>query len=159
MTDKAVMTDGLDTSGGEPQGVKPEASASELASKDAVIARLEQVVADRDTEIAALKLAVSDAEKRLDDLGNALAQAVASYKALVIKSNPGVLPELITGNTVDEVDESLKNAQLIIDRVRQEMEAEASKIRVPAGAPQRLPFDLSGLSPREKIQYAIGGKK
>ncbi len=116
-------------------------------------------MASKDSEVIALKQAVNEAEKKLGDLGNALAQAVASYKALVIKSNPGVLAELITGNTMDEVDESLKNAQIIIDRVRQEMEAEASRIRVPAGAPQRLPLDLSVLSPREKIQYAIGGKK
>ncbi|MDO8569064.1 MAG: hypothetical protein Q7R57_10195, partial [Dehalococcoidales bacterium] len=91
--------------------------------------------------------------------GKSLSQAVAGYKSLVIQSNPGMLPELINGNTVDEVDESLKNARAIIDRVRQELEAEASRTRVPAGAPQRSPFDLSTLSPREKIQYAIGGKK
>ncbi len=159
MTDKEEVIDELDQSRAEPQGVKPEALASELESKNEIIVRLEQIIAGRDSEIAALKQAVGEAEKKLDDLGNALAQAVASYKALVIKSNPGVLAELITGNTIDEVNESLKNAQLIIDRVRQEMEAEASRIRVPAGAPQRLPLDLSVLSPREKIQYAIGGKK
>jgi len=37
------------------------------------------------------------------------------------------------------------------------MEEEVSKARIPAGAPQRVPPDLSALSPREKIQYAIGG--
>jgi len=75
----------------------------------------------------------------------------------VVQANPGVLAELITGDTVEEVNESLKNAQVLVDRVRQEMEAEASKTRIPAGAPQRAPLDLSALSPREKIQYAIGG--
>ncbi len=158
MTDKEAMVDGPDTNP-EPEGVKAEAPAGEAASKDEVIARLEQIIAGKDSDIATLKETASDTEKKLADLGSALAQAVASYKAVVIKANPGVLAELISGNTIDEVDESLKNAQLIIDRVRQEMEAEASKIRVPAGAPQRLPFDLSVLSPREKIQYAIGGKK
>ena len=159
MTDKEPMMDELDTNSVEAKGVKPEAVTRELEAKDAAIASLEQAVTSQDTEIAALKQAVSDAEKKLDELGNALAQAVASYKARLISSNPGVLAELITGNTINEVDESLKNAQTIIDRVRQEMEAEASRIRVPAGAPQRLPLNLSVLSPREKIQYAIGGKK
>ena len=159
MTDKEPMIDELDQNSAQPQEAKPEAVTRELEAKDAAIASLEQAVTSQDTEIAALKQAVSEAEKKLAELGNALAQAVASYKALVIKTNPGVLAELITGDTIDEVNESLKNAQSIIDRVRQEMEAEASKIRVPAGAPQRLPLDLSVLSPREKIQYAIGGKK
>jgi len=117
----------------------------------------EQAVAGRDGEIATLKQALADSDKKLSELSNALSQAVASYKEMVIKLNPGVLAELITGDTIEEVDESLKNAQALVERVRQEMEAEASRTKVPAGAPQRAPLDLSALSPREKIQYAIGG--
>ena len=134
-----------------------EALTRELKSRDATIIRLEQALAGKESEIAALKQALAEAERKLADLGNDLAQAVASYKALVVQTNPGVLAELITGDTVDEVNESLKNAQALVDRVRQEMEAEASKTRIPAGAPQRAPLDLSALSPREKIKYAIGG--
>jgi hypothetical protein len=77
----------------------------------------------------------------------------------VIQANPGVLAEIITGDTVEEVNESLKHARSLVERVRQEMEAEASRTRIPAGAPQRVPLDLSALSPREKIQYAIGGSQ
>ena len=134
-----------------------EALTRELKSRDATIIRLEQALADKDSEIVALKQALDEAERKLADLGNTLAQAVASYKALVVQANPGVLAELITGDTVEEVNESLKNAQALVERVRQEMEAEASKTKVPAGAPQRAPLDMSALSPREKIQYAIGG--
>ena len=91
------------------------------------------------------------------EIGKALPQAVAAYKELMLQANPGILTELITGDTVEEINESLKNARILVDRVRQEMEAEASKTRIPAGAPQRAPLDLSALSSREKIQYAIGG--
>ncbi len=135
-----------------------EALTRELASRDAMITRLEQALAGKDSEIAALKQALSESERKLADLGEALAQSVAAYKELVVQANPGVLADLITGDTVEQVNESLKNAQALVDRVRQEMEAEASKIRIPAGAPQRAPLDLSALSPREKIQYAIGGR-
>ncbi len=117
----------------------------------------EQELTGKDSEVTALKQAVAEAEKRLTDVNDALAKAVASYKALVVESSPGVLAELITGDNVDEVDESLKNAKILIDRVRQEIEEETSKTKVPAGAPQRAPLDMSALSPREKIQYAIGG--
>jgi chromosome segregation ATPase len=136
---------------------KNEALTRELESRDALITRLEQTLAGKDSEIAALKQALDEAERKLADLGRALPQAVAAYKELVVQANPGVLAELITGDTVEQVNESLKNAQTLVDRVRQEMEAEASKTRIPAGAPQRAPLDLSALSPREKIQYAIGG--
>jgi len=134
-----------------------EAIARELKSREAAIIRLEQTLAGKDSEINALKQSLEEAEQKLSELGRALAQAVAAYKELIIQANPGVLAELITGDTVEEVNGSLKNARALVDRVRQEMEAEASRARIPAGAPQRVPPDLSALSPREKIQYAIGG--
>jgi septal ring factor EnvC (AmiA/AmiB activator) len=151
--------DEIEATGDEVEGLKREneALARELKSRDAAIIRLEQELAGRDSEIVALKQALGEAERRLTEIGKALPQAVAAYKALVIQGNPGVLAELITGDTVEEVNESLKNAQALVERVRQEMEAEAAKTRIPAGSPQRAPLDLSALSPREKIQYAIGG--
>ena len=136
-----------------------EALTRELGSRNSIINRLEQALANKDSEVAALKQAREESEGKLNEVKDSLSQAIASYKALIVESNPGVLAELITGDTVDEVNESLKNAQALIDRVKQEMEAEVSKIKVPAGAPQRAPLDLSALSPREKIQYAIGGKR
>ena len=161
MTDKEGLTDEPETAGEELEGLKQEneALARELKSRGAIITRLEQALASKDSEIIALKQAVDEADRKLTELNDALAQAVASYKALVVESSPGVLAELITGDTIDEVNESLENAKVLIDRVKQEMEAEASKTKVPAGAPQRAPLDLSALSPREKIQYAIGGNR
>ena len=127
----------------------------ELESRNAAITEFEQVVASKDSEIVALKQATVESDKKLADISNALTQAVASYKALVVETNPEVPAELITGDTIDAVNESLENAKALIDRVRQGIEEEALKTKVPAGAPQRTPLDLSVLSPREKIQYAI----
>jgi len=161
VTDKEGPIEEFETAGGELEGLKQEKEAlsRELESRGAAITRLEQAVASKDSEVATLKRAVAEAEGKMTDVNNALTQAVASYKALVVKSTPGVLVELITGDTVEEVNESLENAQVLVNRVRQEMEAEVSLTKVPAGAPQRAPLDLSALSSREKIQYAIGGKK
>ena len=131
----------------------------ELASRDSRISELEQSMVDRDDQIATLKQSVAELEQKLADLDDALTQAVSSYRALVIRLNPGVPEELITGDTIEEIDSSLANAQTLIDTVRQGLEAEIAAARVPAGAPQRAPIDFSALSPREKIQYAIGGKK
>ena len=128
-----------------------------LKDRDAAILRLEQERAARDSEIVALKQAMEDAEGRIKETGENLTKAVASYKEQVIQGNPGVPADMIVGETVEEIDESLKKALALIEKVRQEMEAEASKMRIPGGAPQRTPMDLSGLSAREKIQYAIGG--
>jgi len=155
------LMDELEATRDELEGLKQEkeALARELESKDATIAELEQALASKDSEIVTLKEAIVESDQKMTEINNTLAQAVASYKALVVETNPGVLAELITGDTIETVNESLENARALVDRVKQGMEAEASRTKVPAGAPQRTPLDLSVLSPREKIQYAIGGKR
>ena len=124
----------------------------ELAAKASRISELEQT-------IVALEKSVSDLEQRLTDLNNALTQAISSYRTLAIKSKAGIPEELISGDTIEAIDESLANAQTVIEKVKQELETEIAAAKVPAGAPQRTPLDFSALSSREKIQYAIGGKK
>jgi len=138
-------------------GQEEEALKRELESREATIIRLEQVLAAKDNEVADLNKSLDEAKKESVEIAKSLAQAVAAYKELVMEANPGVMDELISGETIEEVNESMKNARALIERVRQEIEAEAAKTRVPAGAPQRMPADLSALSAREKIQYAIGG--
>jgi len=131
----------------------------ELEDLRARIAELEQLIADKDNELATLKQAMAESDKALADVKNSLAQAVASYRALVVQANPDIPDELITGDSIEAIDQSLENARALISRVKRGLEVEAAKTRVPAGAPQRTLPDLSALSPREKIQYAIGGKR
>jgi chromosome segregation ATPase len=131
----------------------------ELAARDSRISGLEQAIADRDNQIAALRQSLTELEPRLTELENSLPQAVSSYQALVIKSNPGVPEELITGDSIEAIDKSVADAQNLVDKVRKELETEIAKARVPAGAPQRTAIDFSALSPREKIQYAIGERR
>ena len=136
-----------------------EVLRKELKKRDSAFLRLESELAARDSQIAALKQAVADAENRISEINEYLTKAVAAYKEQVIRGNPGLPADMIAGETVEEIDESLKRALALIEKVRQEMEAEASKMRIPGGAPQRKPMDLSGLSAREKIQYAIGDSR
>ena len=130
----------------------------ELAKANARIIELEQTVANLDSEVATLKQAMAESEEKLTTINHSLAEAVASYKALVAQLNPEVLEELITGDTIEAINESLEKAKTLVSRVRQGLEAEITAGKVPAGAPIRTPPDLSALSPREKINYAIGGK-
>ena len=117
------------------------------------------MVAQKDEELAKANARVSELEQVVVESDGNLAQAVSSYKALVVKVNPEVLEELITGDTIDDISASLEKAESIVGRVRQGLEAEMASAKVPTGAPERTPTDLSALSPREKIQYAIGGKR
>jgi len=116
------------------------------------VTELEALVAQKDEEL-------TQANSRISELEQVVAKAVTSYKAMVTQSNSEVPEELISGDTIDSVNESLMKAKTLIGKVKQGLEAEITSSKVPAGAPLRTPPDLSALSPREKIQYAIGGKK
>ncbi len=130
-----------------------------LAEKNSRIAKLEQAIADKDSQIATLKQSVTELEPKLAELEDSLAQAVSSYRALVVQANPGVPEELITGDSIEAIDQSVAAAQTLVEKVKKELEAEIAGAKVPAGAPLRTPVDLSALSPQEKIQYAIGERR
>lgn len=172
---QALQTE-LDTTRAELEEVRAqnETLSQELEVKVTYSTELEQTVVERDTEITTLKQIVSDNEadkealgvsirnetqRSIDDLTDSYTQAVNAYKAVVVSANPTVPAELITGDTIDAVDQSLESAKSLVSTVRATIEAEIAAGKVPAGAPPRTPPDLSSLSPREKIQYAVGGNK
>ncbi len=133
--------------------------AEQLARANARLIELEQVIAGKESEIAAFKQNQGELEKRVETLSSSLAGAVASYKTMVVQANPEVIEELITGDTIESINESLSKAKALVSKVRQGIETEISLAKVPVGAPERTLPDLSALSPREKIQYAIGGRR
>lgn len=142
-----------------PGGEELEGLIAEKETRDQRISELEQALASKDEQIAALTQSAAELEQKRAELEESLAQAISSYRALAVKYNPGVPEEQIVGDSIEEIDRSLASAQALINRVRQELEAEMAAARIPAGAPQRTPADLSALSPRDKIQYAIGERR
>jgi len=136
-----------------------EASRVRVAELEGLVAGKEEELSQANTRIAELEQAVADSSNKLSKVNENLNLAISSYKALVVQSNLDVPEELIAGDSIEAVNNSLTSARELISKVRSGIEAEISSAKVPAGAPQRAPIDLSALSPREKIQYAIGGKK
>ncbi len=159
MENEQEKVDEVEATGSEIDGLKLENESliRELKSKDDTVAKLEQAMAGKDSEMTAMKQALDESTRKLEVIGESLPKAVAAYKEIVAQANPGILAEMIAGDTIEGINESLKNARALVERVRQEVGAEAARVRVPAGAPQRTPLDMSALSPREKIQYALGG--
>ncbi len=139
----------------EPESLLAQ-KTEELAKANARLEELEEAIAGKDGEIAGLKQDRNELEDRLASLNSSFNEAVASYKMMMVRANPEVIEDLISGDTIESVNESLDRAKALVSRVRQGVEAEISLAKVPAGAPERKPPDLSALSPREKIQYAIG---
>jgi len=143
---------------------------NELEQAKATIAELENLLAARDQEITTkdshvseleltvsnLQQSIAESNDNLAQLKESLTQAVGSYRALVVQAKPEVLEELVTGDSIEAINESLRSAEELIGKVKMSIAEEIASARVPAGAPQRTPPDLSALSSREKIHYALG---
>ena len=133
-----------------PQGPDPQPSPDDIddptpeewPSEEALeIQRLTTLVIERDSEISGLKQQVE--------------LAVGRYRSALIAGAPELPEELVQGSSIEELDRSVESARKIVEKVASRIEARAPEARVPSGAPARRPADVSGLSPREKILYAI----
>jgi chromosome segregation ATPase len=139
-----------------PGGARENAGETDmaLAQAGARVAELEKALAGKDAEIAGLRQSRETLEAKLQAVDRALVEAVSGYRGMLVEANPGVLPELISGDSLAAINESLERAKALVARVKKGLEAEASLGRFPAGAPERGAGGVD-LSAREKIQRGI----
>ena len=129
----------------EARAVHLEGEAGELRQQlDA--ARGE--TARRDEELSALS-------ERAQTLETQVTHAGQRYRELALERSPELPGELVTGTTVEEVDEAIARARETVSKVRGHLESQAQAGRVPVGAPQRSGPDLSALSAEEKIELGL----
>ncbi|MBI2865785.1 MAG: hypothetical protein HYX99_00275 [Chloroflexi bacterium] len=112
-----------------------------------------QTVAEPEVEKPKSELAPLHEE--ISQLRKQLGLAVAKYRLALLARFPEVPEELVSGASVEAVDASLAAARGIVEKVRASLEARAAAERVPAGAPVRALPELTALSPREKIAFAL----
>ena len=99
----------------------------------------------------------STADKLRTQLQNqtaTLQEAMVAHRAALAALNPDVPPEMLTGESVAELTASLKNAQNLVEQVRQNL-ARKAPAEIPAGAPGRVPVDFSKLTPDQKIKRGL----
>lgn len=144
---------------GDEKVINEEAATPDSEQLQAQVTELQNLMAKKDEELAQANARLAEIKEAVANTDRMLAQAVTSYKAMVVKANPGIPEELVTGNTVDEVNAAVTKATTLVNKVKQGLAAEMAATRVPAGAPERTSVNLEALTPREKIQYALGGKK
>jgi hypothetical protein len=130
----------------------PAPQAAEAAKR---IAELEGLLAGKTEELTKAGTRLAELEASASSAAAAAVAAVSRYKAVIVQSNPDVLPELISGETIEALDGSLAKARDLIEKVKKNLEAKKAADRVPAGAPPRGAADTSGLSSREKISQGV----
>jgi hypothetical protein len=111
-------------------------------------------VQELEAEVARLKELLQSREE-LSQLRGEVASSVERYRALMLATSPELPEELVAEATVEEIDASVEKARQLVERVRRQIESQREKERFPAGAPPRMPADLSSLSPQGKIAYAL----
>ena len=127
------------------------------------IALLERDLAERGQELERQKKLAQENAAGKEAASRDMNAAVAAYRGLVLRSNPLVPVELVTGNTVAEIDDSLRKAESLVGQIRQGLEQQQKTKEqahaIPAGAPGRTPPDLSSMTAREKINYGLSQTK
>ncbi|MCS7294020.1 MAG: hypothetical protein RMK15_07535 [Chloroflexota bacterium] len=88
-----------------------------------------------------------------DPLADAIARErriLARLREALVALEPGVPPELIRGETLEEIEASFEAARALAERARA---AAAQALRLPAGAPPRTA--PAAASPFEKIRAGL----
>jgi len=119
-------------------------------------------IADLETKRGELESSLSEAKKQSEALTTSLKdardQAVAKYATMAKALNPTIPEDMISGETIEELDASVEKAKGLVAAVKKTLEAEASAAKVPAGAPTRGAISLEGMSSRDKIAAGIQQK-
>ena len=148
----------------ELEGARSEAEElkGQLGERDARLGEVQRQLAEAtaaketsEAELTSVRAALDDKEAQLAAATESLSSAVDSYRGSLILANPEIPQEMIGGDAIGDIDASLEKARELAGRVRTKLEEDLRATAVPAGAPQRSAPDLSELSPREKIEYAL----
>ena len=162
----------MDDAGMVPDGEELAALRDQLASARSDVERLERDAANAVAEAAFLRddlraaheaaaTAAAEAETLREQVAAAAQQAQAAaerYRDLIVRTEPALPADLITGGDIDAIDASVTAARAIVGRVRSHIESQAQTARVPAGAPPRAAPDLSALTPEQKIRHGLAAR-
>ncbi len=148
------MTDDLTATQEDLAAAKAELEALQETAADAEAQKkkkkYQQTQANEELEVAR-----GERDTREQDLVGQLQSAADRYRELALEQTPELPADLVSGGTVEEIDESLQRARETVSKVRGHLESQAQAGKVPVGAPPRSEPDLSGLSTEEKISYGL----
>jgi len=107
---------------------------------------LEEAMAEKDAKLA-----------KLASVKEARDEAVSKYLGMAKASNPQVPQDMISGETIAEIDSSVEKGKVLVAAVKKTLESEAAAAKVPAGAPTRSE-STEGMSNKEMIAAGLRQK-
>jgi DNA repair exonuclease SbcCD ATPase subunit len=125
---------------------------------------LEQAMAEKDARLAELDAALSEAKQGSEASATELAavkeardQAVTKYLGMAKASNPQVPGDMISGETIEEIDAAVEKGKGLVSAVKKTLESETAAAKVPAGAPTRGET-TEGMSNKDMIAAGLRQK-
>ncbi|MDD5313472.1 MAG: hypothetical protein PHO26_10595 [Dehalococcoidia bacterium] len=138
-------------------GTRQSAGLSQAEAENRVT-ELETSLKEKDTALAEAKKSLDAQAADIQSFKTSLEDAVKAYRKQAIGTNQFFTEELVTGNTIAEIDASVIKVKDLLGKVKSGIEEELKNVTVPAGAPGRTGPDTSDLSPREKIKTGLEKK-
>ena len=150
----AAMQEQLADARAEVERLQHEAS---IAVAEAAFLRDGVQASHAEVEVVSAEVAVL--REQLDAATQRAQRAAERYRDLVVRTEPALPSDLISGDDVDEIDASVTAAHGLLDLVRDRLASQFDVPPVPAGAPVRSSPDLSALSPEQKIRYGLSRRE
>ena len=140
---------------GDEAGSGAAESAEPAGGQDEDLAPLQQVL-ELQAQSDRLRDQLAQRDEEVLRLRSSLSEAAMKYRQALLEAYPVIPEQLLSGATVEELEQSLERARAAVEMVRKKLEEDmARSLSVPVGAPVRRGPDLSAFSPREKILYGL----
>jgi len=140
------------------------AMKAQLEEEQKAKTTLEEAMAEKDAKLAELETALSEAKQgseastaELASVKEARDQAVSKYLGMAKASNPQVPEDMISGETIAEIDTSVEKGKGLVASVKKTLESETAAAKVPAGAPTRGET-TEGMSNKDMIAAGLRQK-
>ena len=126
-----------------------------LTERDDRIDELTSLLSQVRDEMSQKQEAAENTWMEMTALREEKVEAVTACREALRLAHPGLPPDLISGETVQDLNASVDAAKALVDQVRAALNAEREAARVPAGAPVNPGLDMEGLSSRDKIAAGV----
>ena len=129
-----------------------EARAAHLEGQ---LSQVREELSQAESETQAREGELAGAREQVESLQAQVRSSAERYREAALQQSPELPAELVTGDTVEEVDQAIQRARETVSKVRGHLESQAQAGRVPVGAPPRSGPDFSAMSAEEKIHLGL----
>lgn len=153
-----VLAETMDDAGGPP--LDDPVTDDGDALPDEVRAELEALAAAELEHGTEVEQALATAQRDLARQRAETQAALDRYREAILASEPELPPDLVRGETVEELEAAIASARQVVARVREQVQTSAPAAGFPVGAPAREPSRRPrGMTPAEKIAAGLGERE